>query len=120
MADQALSLGSLVGLEFSHYRIIEEIGSGRMGVVFQAHDDHLDLEASVKVLRSGTLIDEAARKQLYKEPLALSKLNHPNIATIHDFASQGDIDFPVMEYIPGGQAQQVGRRTVAGCQELGS
>jgi eukaryotic-like serine/threonine-protein kinase len=101
MVDQALSLESLIGLEFSHYRIIQEIGSGGMGVVFRAHDQHLDREVAIKVLHPGTITDEGARKHLHKEALALSKLNHPNIATIHDFDCQRGIDFLVMEYIPG-------------------
>jgi serine/threonine protein kinase len=53
------------------------------------------------VLSPGTITDEAARKHLRKEALALSKLNHPNIATVHDFDTQGGVDFLVMEYIPG-------------------
>jgi serine/threonine-protein kinase len=101
MSDQVLSVDSLIGLEFSHYRILEEIGSGGMGVVFRARDEHLDREVAVKVLHPGTITDEGARKHLHKEALALSKLNHPNIATIYDFDSQGGIDFLVMEYIPG-------------------
>ncbi|HUJ31018.1 MAG TPA: protein kinase [Candidatus Acidoferrum sp.] len=101
MPDQALSLDSLIGLELSHYRIIEEIGSGGMGVVYRAHDQHLDREVAVKVLTPGTVTDEAARKRLREEALALSKLNHPNIATIHDFDTQQGVDFLVMEYISG-------------------
>ena len=101
MPDQVLSLDSLIGVELSHYRIIEEIGSGGMGVVFRAHDEHLDREVAIKVLLPGTITDEWARKHLHKEALALSKLNHPNIATIFDFDTQGGIDFLVMEYIPG-------------------
>jgi len=101
MLGQAQSLDSLIGLEFSHYRIIEEIGSGGMGVVFRAHDEHLDREVAIKVLHPGTITDEGARKHLHKEALALSKLNHPNIATIYDFDTQRGMDFLVMEYIPG-------------------
>jgi eukaryotic-like serine/threonine-protein kinase len=99
--DQALSADSLIGLELSHYRITEKIGSGGMGVVYRARDEHLDREVAVKVLGPGTITDEAARKHLRKEALALSKLNHPNIATIHDFDTQQGVDFLVMEYIPG-------------------
>jgi eukaryotic-like serine/threonine-protein kinase len=101
MPDQAHSVESLIGLEFSHYRIIEEIGSGGMGVVYRAHDQHLDREVAIKVLTPGTITDEAARKHFRKEALALSKLNHPNIATVHDFDTQKGVDFLVMEYIPG-------------------
>ena len=72
-----------------------------MGVVYKARDEHLQREVAIKVLPVGTLSDEAARKLFRKEALALSKLNHPNIATIHDFDTQQDVDFLVMEYIPG-------------------
>jgi serine/threonine protein kinase/tetratricopeptide (TPR) repeat protein len=101
MPDQVLPVDSLIGLEFSHYRISEQIGSGGMGVVFRAHDNHLEREVAIKVLHPGTITDEVARKHLHKEALALSKLNHPNIATIYDFDGQRGIDFLVMEYIPG-------------------
>ena len=50
---------------------------------------------------SGTLVDESARKHFHKEALILSQLNHPNVATIHDFDTQQGVDFLVMEYIPG-------------------
>src|SRR5271157_2011071 len=73
-----------------------------MGEVFRAHDEHLDRDVAIKVLPPGTLGDESARRRFHKEALALSKLNHPNIATIHDFDTQGGADFLVMEYIPGG------------------
>jgi serine/threonine protein kinase len=72
MPDQAQSLVSLIGLEFSHYRIIEEIGSGGMGVVYRARDTHLEREVAIKVLTPRTITDEAARKHLRKEALALS------------------------------------------------
>jgi serine/threonine protein kinase/tetratricopeptide (TPR) repeat protein len=101
MLGQASSLDSLIGLELSHYRIIAEIGRGGMGVVFRAHDQHLEREVAIKVLSPGTITDEAARKRLRKEALTLSKLNHPHIATVHDFDTQRGVDFLVMEYIPG-------------------
>jgi serine/threonine-protein kinase len=99
--DQALSVTSFIGVELSHYRILKEIGSGGMGVVYRARDAHLDREVAVKVLSPGTFTEEAARKHLRKEALALSKLNHPNIATVYDFDTQRGVDFLVMEYIPG-------------------
>ncbi len=101
MPDQALSLDSLIGLEFSHYRILKKIGSGGMGVVYLARDSHLDRDVALKLLHPGTISDETVRHRFHNEALALSKLNHPNIATIHDFDTQGGTDFLVMEYIPG-------------------
>jgi serine/threonine protein kinase len=83
------------------YRISKKIGSGGMGEVYLARDGQLDREVAIKVLPPGTLADESARKLFRKEALALSRLNHPNIAIIHDFGRQNDVDFLVMEYIPG-------------------
>jgi len=78
-----------------------------MGVVYRAHDERLDRDVALKVLPAGSLADEDARGRFKKEALALSKLNHPNIATIHDFDSQAGVDFLVMEFIPGKGLDQV-------------
>jgi len=101
MANQAVGEDALVGQTLGHYRIGEKIGAGGMGEVFRAHDEHLDRDVAIKVLPPGTLSDESSRKRFHKEALTLSKLNHPNIATIHDFDTQQGVDFLVMEYIPG-------------------
>ena len=89
----------MIGQTLSHYRIIEKIGAGGMGEVYKAHDEHLDRDVAIKVLPKGTLPDETARKRFHKEALALSKLSHPNIATVHDFDTQEGVDFLVMEYV---------------------
>src|SRR5437899_16939 len=91
----------LVGQTFGHYRILEQIGAGGMGVVYRAHDEQLERDVAIKVLPIGTLADEASRKRFRKEALALAKLNHPNIATVHEFGTQDGTDFLVTEYIPG-------------------
>lgn len=90
-----------VGQVLGHYRIVEQIGAGGMGVVYRAHDEQLDRDVALKVLPAGTLADDAARKQFRKEALALAKLSHPNIATVFEFSSQGGVDFLAMELIPG-------------------
>jgi eukaryotic-like serine/threonine-protein kinase len=91
----------LVGHMLGHYRIIEQIGAGGMGVVYRAHDEQLERDVAIKILPVGTLTDEAARKRFRKEALALAKVNHPNIATIFEFSSQNSTDYLVTEYIPG-------------------
>jgi eukaryotic-like serine/threonine-protein kinase len=101
MASQASGQDLLVGGELGHYRIVEKIGAGGMGEVYRASDEHLARDVAIKVLPPGTLIDESARKHFHKEALILSQLNHPNIATIHDFDTQQGVDFLVMEFIPG-------------------
>jgi len=91
----------MIGQTLSHYRILEKIGAGGMGVVYRAHDERLDRDVALKVLPPGTLADEAARKRFRKEALTLSRLNHPNIETVHDFDTQEGVDFLVMEHIVG-------------------
>src|SRR5689334_2721233 len=90
-----------VGQTLGHYRIIEQIGAGGMGVVYRARDEHLERDVAIKVLPVGTLADEGGRKRFRKEALALAKLNHPNIATIFEFSSQNGKDYLVTEYISG-------------------
>jgi len=91
----------LIGRTISHYKVTGLIGQGGMGVVYRAHDLRLERDVALKVLRAGALGDETARKRFRTEALSLSRLNHPNIATIHDFDSADGIDFVVMECIAG-------------------
>jgi len=91
----------MIGQRLSHYRIIEQIGAGGMGVVYRAHDEQLDRDVAIKVLPPGSLSDESARKQFRREALSLARLNHPNVATVHEFGSQDGVDFLVTEYIEG-------------------
>jgi serine/threonine protein kinase/tetratricopeptide (TPR) repeat protein len=91
----------MIGQTLGHYLIVEEIGAGGMGVVYRAHDEQLDRDVALKVLPADLLADEAARKRFRNEALALAKLNHPNIETVHEFASERNLDFLVMELIHG-------------------
>ena len=97
MAIEAPSSGHLLG----HYRLIEQIGAGGMGVVFRAHDEQLQRDVAVKILPTGMFADDEARKQFRKEALAVGKLNHPNIAMAFDFGEENGVDYLVTEYIPG-------------------
>ncbi len=72
-----------------------------MGVVFRAHDQRLDRDVALKILPDSLLNDPAASERLRKEALALSKLNHPNIAHVYDFDTQGGVAFLIMEYVQG-------------------
>src|SRR3954465_14378875 len=91
----------MIGQSLGHYTILEKIGAGGMGHVYRARDMRLERDVAVKILPPGSLPDPSVRKRFRQEALALSKLNHPNIATVHDFDTQGDVDFIVMEYITG-------------------
>ncbi len=72
-----------------------------MGVVYRARDERLQRDVAIKVLPPDAFGDEAARSRFQKEARALSRLNHPNIETVHEFDSQEGVDFLVMELIPG-------------------
>jgi serine/threonine protein kinase/tetratricopeptide (TPR) repeat protein len=91
----------MVGQLLSHYTIQEQIGAGGMGIVYRAHDEQLRRDVAIKVLPPHVLSDEAARKRFRKEALALARLNHPNVETVHEFGSEDGVDFLVTEYIPG-------------------
>jgi serine/threonine protein kinase/Tfp pilus assembly protein PilF len=101
MAGKASIRPTIVGKVLGHYCITEKIGEGGMGEVYRARDQRLDRDVAIKVLPWGTFSGESTRKQFRKEALALSRLNHPNIETIHDFDSDNDVDFLVTEYIAG-------------------
>src|SRR5262245_54691393 len=91
----------MIGQTLGHYRVMEQVGAGGTGVVFRAHDEHLDRDVALKILPPGILADEHARKRCRKEALLLSRINHPNIETIFDVGTEQAIDFLVMEFIPG-------------------
>jgi len=91
----------MIGKTLGHYSIIAKMGAGGMGEVYKARDQKLERDVALKILPAGSLIDESARKRFRKEALALSKLNHPNIATIYDFDTASGVDFIAMELVSG-------------------
>jgi serine/threonine protein kinase/tetratricopeptide (TPR) repeat protein len=91
----------MIGQTLGHYRILEKVAAGGMGVVYRARDEQLDRDVALKVLPSGTLSDDTARRHFRKEAMALARLNHPNIETVYEFGTQDGMDFLVMEYVPG-------------------
>jgi serine/threonine protein kinase len=92
---------SMIPEKLSHYRIVQQIGAGGMGVVYRAHDEHLDRDVALKVLPQSMVTDERTRQRFRKEALALAKLNHPNIGAIYEFGNDAGVDFLVMEFISG-------------------
>ena len=89
-----------------HYRIIEKLGEGGMGVVYKAEDTKLKREVAIKFLPRQIAASEEERKRFKVEAQAAAALNHPNIATIHTIEDVDDETFIVMEYIDGQELKQ--------------
>ena len=91
----------VIGRTISHYRIIEELGSGGMGHVYLAEDVRLGRKLAVKVLAPKLVTDQERVRRFGQEARAASALNHPNILTIHDIGQDGDIHFIATEFVDG-------------------
>lgn len=98
---------SLVGQLVSHYRVVEKIGEGGMGVVYKARDLHLDRFVALKLLPTGTLVDVARLQRFVQEAKSASALNHPNIIHIYDVDQSAGTPFLAMEYVAGRTLSQV-------------
>jgi eukaryotic-like serine/threonine-protein kinase len=91
----------MTGRMLLHYRILENLGEGGMGIVYKALDTHLDRLVAIKVLPPEKLADVERKRRFVQEAKSASALNHPNIITIYDIASESGVDFIAMEYVPG-------------------
>jgi non-specific serine/threonine protein kinase len=89
------------GQMLSHYRLVEQIGEGGMGVVWKAEDTVLNRTVAIKVLPADVSRDQKRRELFLREAQLASQVSHANIVQVHEFGREGDLDFIVMECVEG-------------------
>jgi len=91
----------LIGQTLGHYRIVEKIGEGGMGVVYRAHDERLDRDVAVKVIHEAVAQNADRLARFEREAKVVAKLDHANILAIHDFGTDEGVTYAVMELLEG-------------------
>ncbi len=108
----------MTGKQLGHYRILEKLGAGGMGVVYRAHDERLDRDVALKLLPADTFEDSIARGRLLREARAAAALSHPSICTIHEVGEADGPAYIAMEFVEGRPLSDVTHRRALTTDEV--
>jgi serine/threonine protein kinase len=97
----------MIGTTVSHYEIVQKLGEGGMGTVYKARDTRLDRYVALKVLAGQGVANPERRQRFIQEAKSASALNHPNIITVYDISSEGNLAYLAMEYVEGKTLAQI-------------
>ena len=102
------------GTRLGPYEVLAKLGEGGMGEVYQARDTRLGRLAALKVIRADWAADPDRHRRFIREAQSASALNHPNILTIYEIGTAGDLDYIAMEYVAGGTLADILREGPVG------
>ena len=97
----------MIGETISHYKIIEKIGEGGMGIIYKAEDLKLGRKVVLKAMVKDLSFDERAKERFRREARICSALQHPNITVIYDMIEEDNQEFICMEYIEGKTLEEI-------------
>jgi len=100
----------MIGQEVSHYKILDELGSGGMGVVYKAHDTKLNRTVALKFILPRIIKKKGNSKRFIQEAQAAASLNHPHICTVYEIDEQGENTFIAMEYVEGKSLREYAKK----------
>ena len=105
-------------MKYGRYRIVRELGKGSMGVVYQAHDPHIDRLVALKVLRQDRVSSEDFVQRFLKEAKAIGRLAHPNIVTVYDVGRDHGTIYIAMEFLEGNPLNEVIQGEKLGLEDI--
>lgn len=105
-------------MNYGRYEILKELGRGAMGVVYQAHDPHIDRMVALKILRQDRVVSEDFVQRFLREARAIGRLSHANIVTVYDVGQDHDTIYIAMEYLEGRPLNDVAKEGRLGFEEI--